>query len=133
LGGSDAGDARRGRAARAAPSAIEREVLDLPPEDFDLVAYLVCAHHGKLRARLHAGAADQTAALRGGSLPIRGIYEGDVLPSVSLAGSDGALHTLPPSRMSLEPATLGLSALTGRSWIERVEALRVRFGPFVLA
>lgn len=115
------------------PGPLEREVLDLSADDFDLVAFLVAAHHGKLRARLHASPADQEAAPRGEDLPIRGVYEGDTLPSVALTGPDGAVCTLPESRLTLEPAALGLSAHTGRSWTERVDALRARLGPFALA
>lgn len=115
------------------PSPVEQEVLDLGSGAFDLVAYLVCAHHGKLRARLHASPADQAAAVRCGSLPIRGIYDGDTLPSVALAGSEGAQHLLPPATLRLDPAALGVSPLTGRSWTERVDALREALGPFALA
>lgn len=126
------GEAPRG-GPKGAPSPLEREVLDLSADDFDLVAFLVAAHHGKLRARLHASPADQEAAPREGELPIRGVYEGDTLPSVALTGPDGAVSTLPESRLTLEPAALGLSARTGRSWTERVDALRARLGPFALA
>lgn len=115
------------------PSPIEAEVLALSADDFDLVAYLVCAHHGKLRARLHASPADQAAAIRRGSLPIRGIYDGDVLPAVELSGPTGEMHLLAERTLSLEPAALGLSALTGRSWTERADALRKKLGPFALA
>lgn len=115
------------------PTPLEREILDLSPDDFDLVAYLVCAHHGKVRARLHSAPVDQRATLRGDSLPVRGIFEGDRLPVVSLQDRDGTLHPLPESLLSLEPAALGISTLTGRSWTQRVDSLRLRHGPFALA
>ncbi len=35
--------------AAQAPNIPEAEILDLDAERFDLLAYLVCAHHGKLR------------------------------------------------------------------------------------
>jgi CRISPR-associated endonuclease/helicase Cas3 len=120
-------------APREPPSALEREVLDLSPQDFDLVAFLVCAHHGKVRARLHASSADQSARVRDGGLPIRGVYEGDSLPPVALATSEGSFEVLPQSELTLEPARLGLSTTTGRSWSERVDALRTHYGPFALA
>lgn len=123
----------RGVEGAAGPSAVEEEILALPAEDFDLVAYLVCAHHGKLRARLHAAPVDQEQGLRGGSLPIRGVYEGDQLPAVELAAADGGRSPLPQSMLTLEPASLGLSPRTGRSWTERVDALRAVLGPFALA
>lgn len=126
------GEAPRG-AAGEQPGPLEREILALSAEDFDLVAFLVLAHHGKLRARMHAAPADQDAPPREGALPIRGIYEGDRLPAVALRAVDGASALLPESRLSLEPAALGVSPLTGRSWTERVDALRARLGPFALA
>jgi CRISPR-associated endonuclease/helicase Cas3 len=132
LAGAFPGEAPRAGAGEA-PGPVEEEVLGLSADDFDLVAFLVCAHHGKLRARLHAAPVDQAAAPRAGSLPIRGVYEGDWLPPVELHGAAGALQLLPESRLSLEPAQLGLSPATGRSWTERVDGLVVRFGPFALA
>lgn len=115
------------------PSPLERELLDLSPDDFDLVVFLVCAHHGKVRARMHAAPADQRVAPRLGSLPIRGVFDGDSLPAVPLPARDGTEHWLPESRLSLEPAALGISTQTGRSWTERVDGLRARLGPFALA
>jgi hypothetical protein len=40
---------------------------------------------------------------------------------------------LPPLRLTLEPAALGLSLHTGRSWRERTLDLVDRFGPGALA
>ncbi|VTR95797.1 CRISPR-associated helicase Cas3 OS=Isosphaera pallida (strain ATCC 43644 / DSM 9630 / IS1B) GN=Isop_2538 PE=4 SV=1 [Gemmata massiliana] len=37
-----------------APSSLTQWLLDCSPEDFDLVAYLVASHHGKVRVGLHA-------------------------------------------------------------------------------
>lgn len=125
------GEAPRG--GGAAPTSLEREVLELDAAAFDLVAYLVCAHHGKLRARLHASPADQSARPARGGLPIRGVYEGEQLPALLLPTATGALEALPASALSLEPAQLGLSPRTGRSWTERVDALRRAHGPFTLA
>jgi CRISPR-associated endonuclease/helicase Cas3 len=119
--------------AAVSPSPIEREILELSAHDFNLVAFLVCSHHGKLRARLHAGPADQTAAVRAGALPIRGVYEGDHLPPTLISASDGTPHPLPVSHLTLEPASLGLSSETGASWTERVDGLRRTHGPFALA
>ena len=115
------------------PSALEREVLEPAWEEFDLVAYLVMSHHGKLRARLHATSHDQDFALRCGDLPIQGVREGDELPAVELSTIDGRAESLPAAKLTLEPAMLGLSPVTGRSWTERVDALRARWGPFALA
>jgi CRISPR-associated endonuclease/helicase Cas3 len=117
----------------ADPGPLERELLALSAEDFNLVAFLVCAHHGKLRARLHASPADQRAALRDGDLPVRGVYDGEPLPAATLQGRDGAPAELPSRALSLDPARLGLSPRTGASWAERVDALRDQHGPGALA
>lgn len=116
----------------SAPTPIEEEILALDAEDFDLLAYLVCAHHGKVRARWHAAPDDQREA-RGDQLPIRGVIEGDVLPALLLAHSDGSVGTLPASTLTLAPAEAGLSPRTGSSWTERVGRLLTRHGPFSLA
>jgi CRISPR-associated endonuclease/helicase Cas3 len=81
---------------------------------------------------LHAGPKDQEYRDRGDGrgLPIRGIREGDELPSVVLESGEDALPAL---RLTLEPAGLGLSSHTGRSWRERTLDLTDRFGPGGLA
>ena len=115
----------------AAPTAVEQEILDLGADEFDLLAYLVCAHHGKVRMAWHASPADQRAEDR---LPrIRGVREGDVLPPLSLAAADGGFHRLPATSLDLSPSEAGLSPRTGRSWTERVLNLVERLGPFTLA
>ena len=119
------------RAETAQLTAIEREVLDLNADEFDLLAYLVCAHHGKVRMAWHASPADQKANEQG--LRIRGVREGDILPPVLLAGLDGECHHLPATALDLSPSAAGLSSRTGRSWSERVLRLVERFGPFTLA
>ncbi|MDI7268600.1 MAG: CRISPR-associated helicase Cas3', partial [Myxococcota bacterium] len=115
-----------------APTTIERQVLACTADEFDLLAYLVLCHHGKVRTALHAAPKDQEYRDRGDGrgLPIRGIREGDVLPSVLL---DGAGPALPELALTLDPASVGLSAVTGRSWSERTNSLLERFGPGALA
>lgn len=115
----------------AEPMAIEQEILDLSAEDFDLVAYLVCAHHGKVRMAWHSSPADQNAD--DAKLRIRGVRERDVLPPVTLADAEGAFRQLPATALDLSPSATGLSPRTGRSWAERVLNLIERFGPFTLA
>lgn len=118
--------------ADVAPTPCEQAVLDCSAEEFDLLAYLVACHHGKVRVSFNAGPKDQDYRDRGDGrgLPVRGVREGDVLPSVTL---DASTPPLPPLRLTLEPATLGLSAATGRSWRERTMSLVNRFGPGGLA
>ncbi|MBX3025230.1 Fic family protein [bacterium] len=115
----------------ASPSKLELEILDLSEDEFDLVAYLVCAHHGKVRVTWHASAADQRA--EDDRLRIRGIRDGDVLPPALLAATDGDFCELPASLLDLAPASVGLNPYTGCGWTERVLSLLERHGPFALA
>ena len=96
-------------------------------EDFNLLLYLVAAHHGKVRARLAAAPADQDhpVAKAGERMPIRGVMDEDTV--------SGAALGLPDAILSLDPASLGFSPKTGASWTERVLGLLEKFGPFRLA
>ncbi len=110
---------------------VEREIVSLDAEAFDLVLYLVCSHHGKVRVSWHASPADQESS--GNSLQIRGIRDGDILPAVHLADHGGTCHGLEPIVLSLAPTAAGLNPFFGRGWTERVLGLLERFGPFTLA
>jgi CRISPR-associated endonuclease/helicase Cas3 len=91
----------------------------------------VASHHGKVRVGLHAAPKDQDYRDRDGrGLPIRGIREGDRLPSIALVPGE---PPLPEVTLSLEPSKLGLSPKTGISWRERCIELLKRFGPASLA
>ena len=113
------------------PNPLEQEILDLSADDFDLLAYLVCSHHGKVRIAWHASPADQQAADH--TLRIRGVRDGEVLPSLPLATVDGRYLDLPASELRLDAAAAGLNPCTGRGWTERVLNLLDRHGPFTLA
>jgi CRISPR-associated endonuclease/helicase Cas3 len=109
---------------------LEKQVLACTAEEFDLLAYLVLSHHGKVRVALHAGPKDQDYVAKDDrGLPIRGVREGDVLPAIPL---DGAT-SLPSFALTLAPAALGLSPVTGRSWRDRTAALLRAHGPGALA
>jgi CRISPR-associated endonuclease/helicase Cas3 len=116
----------------AEPTPCEREVLGCSADAFDLLAYLVACHHGKVRVALHAGPKDQDYRDLGDErgMPIRGVRDGDVLPSILI---DASGPPLPSLTLTLEPASLGLSPRTGRSWRERTLDLVDRFGPGALA
>jgi CRISPR-associated endonuclease/helicase Cas3 len=110
---------------------LEDEILALEAHDFDLLAYLVCAHHGKLRMAWHAAKSDQCA--NDSVLRIRGIRHGERLPAVPLCATDGTPHELPETIIDLAPSAAGISPTTGAAWTDRVLGLLDRHGPFSLA
>jgi CRISPR-associated endonuclease/helicase Cas3 len=117
--------------AIAQPSQSIRAVLDLSVEDFDLLMYLVASHHGKVRVALHSTPKDQEYIDRDDrGLPIRGVREGDRLPAVPIVEGEPAA---PEICLTLEPACVGLSRRTGRSWRERTISLQERWGACGLA
>lgn len=103
----------------------------IPEELRNLVAYLVAAHHGKVRVSIRSLPNEDRPD--GGRRFARGIWDGDDLPETELG--DGVVA--PPVALSLEPMELGLCEeppYAGQpSWAERVIGLRDRLGPFRLA
>lgn len=122
-----------GHDERIEPRGLIARLVDLDETLFNLVLYLVMSHHGKVRCSMAMSPRDQENPDRDGSLPIRGVRDGDVVPALELAGPDGTSSTLPEVKLRLDPAKLGLSRRYGPSWVERVVCLRERFGIFQLA
>ena len=116
------------------PTPPEQDILDLDQPSFDLLAYLDCAHHGKVRGAWHAAPADQDYRDRDGrGLPIHGVREGDTIPALLVTAADGRESLVPEVSLHLEPARIGLSLRTGASWSERVAGMLQSHGPFALA
>jgi len=109
------------------------ELIDLDATVFNLVAYVVMCHHGKVRATLPMSSRDQDNPERDGNLPIRGVRDGDLLPALVLADTEGRDFELPQVRLRLDAASVGLSRRYGPSWVERVLALRKHYGDFQLS
>lgn len=123
----------------------------LSDDDLNLVAYLVAAHHGKVRLSIRSlpnemppnpvcGASDGECSQcqKPGWSPLqrrfaRGVWDGDVLPATDLGGG----VTAPEVTLSLEPMEMGLCEqppFAGQpSWAERMIRLRDTLGPFRLA
>jgi CRISPR-associated endonuclease/helicase Cas3 len=103
----------------------------IPAAQRDLVAYLVAAHHGKVRLSIRS--LPNESRPDGGRRFARGVWNGDELPATDLGGG----VTAPAVILSLEPMELGLCAeppFTGQpSWAERMLHLRDALGPFRLA
>lgn len=96
----------------------------------DLLAYLLAAHHGKVRLRIRSQPGEE-APSEVGRLFARGVWDGDTLPEVDLG--DGVV--VPPTVLSLDYMALGGSDRVGESWTARMAALRdsAEWGPFRLA
>jgi len=108
---------------------LAAELASLSAGEFDLVAWLVCTHHGKVRCAWTTTPRDQEAGHGG----IHGVCQGDALPVVTLPTAEGARVEVPAMTLSLAPAALGVGARYGASWGERVAGLLARHGPFELA
>lgn len=96
----------------------------------NLIAYLVAAHHGKVRLSIRS-MPNEIKPPHSGIRFARGVWDGDELPQTDL----GSKVVAPAVRLSLEPMELGLSAKGEPSWAERMLALRddPNLGPFRLA
>ena len=99
--------------------------------DADLAAYLIAAHHGKVRMNLRAlpREAAPKDPDRAGSRFARGVWEGDELPPFALEGDE----RWQGGGLSLSIMELGWDEVSRESWTERTRELLARLGPFRLA
>ncbi|MGZ5458015.1 MAG: type I-G CRISPR-associated helicase/endonuclease Cas3g [Thermoanaerobaculia bacterium] len=93
----------------------------------ELVAYLIAAHHGKVRTSLRA-LPEEPAPPQPERRYARGVWDGDALPAFSL---DGRI-SLGRVEISLAPMVLGGDG-GSPSWAEMVGRLLAEHGPFRLA
>jgi CRISPR-associated endonuclease/helicase Cas3 len=94
----------------------------------DLGAFLVAAHHGKVRVTLRARPGEEPPGSDPGKRFAHGVHDGDVLPSVDL----GSGITVPEQALSLACMELGGGG-EGASWADRMLRLLEEHGPFRLA
>jgi CRISPR-associated endonuclease/helicase Cas3 len=93
----------------------------------DLVAYLIAAHHGKVRLSIRSLPEEKGDPQDAERLFARGVWDGDKLPAVSLGE-----FTTPEIALVLSFMKMGVGE-HGPSWLARTVALRDRLGPFRLA
>lgn len=96
----------------------------------DPIAYMIAAHHGKVRMNLRALPRERAPdSERAGAAFARGIWSGDELPQFDL---DGGEHW-PGGSLHLSIMELGWDETTHESWTERTRELLAQVGPFRLA
>jgi CRISPR-associated endonuclease/helicase Cas3 len=99
-------------------------------DDTSLTAFLIAAHHGKVRGSLRSLPGEKPPADASRRFA-RGIIDGDVLPALQLDSQT----RLPPTVLDLSLMELGSSEHFGVSWLARVTTLRdaPAVGPFRLS
>ena len=98
--------------------------------DADLIAYMIAAHHGKVRMNLRALPRESAPdGDRAGTRFARGVWSGDELPRFDFDASE---HW-PGGSLDLSIMELGWDETTHESWTERTSELLARIGPFRLA
>jgi CRISPR-associated endonuclease/helicase Cas3 len=94
----------------------------------DLIAYIIAAHHGKVRQSIRSMPEEQPPPDRASALMARGVVDGDELPELSFAGI-----TMPQTTLRLDLMRMGSDDKGRPSWLARMIALRDQFGPFAVA
>ncbi len=99
--------------------------------DADVAAFLIAAHHGKVRMNLRALPRETgpKEPERAAARFARGVWEGDRLPPLDLGGEE----RWEGGRLTLSVMELGWDETTRESWTERTRDLLARLGPFRLA
>jgi CRISPR-associated endonuclease/helicase Cas3 len=117
--------------ALAVLQRLHPDLSALSDDDLNLVAFLVAAHHGKVRLSIRSLPEERVAP--DGRRFARGVWDNDELPATDLGGGVTARST----KLSLEPMELGLceqEPFAGQpSWAERMLRLRDKLGPLRVA
>lgn len=100
--------------------------LESPNTKIDLIAYLIAAHHGKVRMSLRAMPNEKQPSSNDVRFA-RGIWEGDLLPELSFDGEQCGKIELKLALMEIGEGE------QGRSWAARTLGLLEKHGPFRLA
>lgn len=100
-----------------------------PPDspERDLIAYVIAAHHGKVRLSIRSLPEEKGDPQDAERLFARGIWQGDELPAIQFDG-----FAIPVTTLDLSFMKMG-EGPHGPSWLARAIALRDRLGPFRLA
>lgn len=97
-------------------------------EHRDLIAYLIAAHHGKVRLSIRSLPDEKPPADRRTSMISRGVVDGDTLPAINMKN-----FTMPETTLHLDLMRMGRDGLGRPSWLCRMITLRDSIGPFGLA
>ncbi len=116
---------------------LTEELAALSRDEFNRLLYLVGGHHGKVRMSLRSspddGRTDVPDPCPADKRQARGVRDGDRLPASRMPDSRGEVIEAPGVYLNLDPMELGLSLRYGPSWLERMQGLLERLGPFRLA
>lgn len=96
--------------------------------DADLIAYLILAHHGKVRMLLRSLPNETEPPDANATLFARGVWQGDELPGFSIQDREAVV----PTTLRLDLMRLGRGPM-GDSWTARVQRLLKDHGPFRLS
>lgn len=105
---------------------VRPDAIGLDGRDRDLAAYLVAAHHGKVRLAIRS-LPDETQPRESGTRFARGVWDGDPFGPLEFDGI-----SIPEMALDLSVMEIGLSDSGQPSWLERSLGLRDELGPFCL-
>lgn len=96
-------------------------------EQSDLIAYIIAAHHGKVRLSIRSLPDEKPSADRSNAMIARGVMDGDKLRAIRMDGV-----TMPETTLRLDLMRMGHDEEGRPSWLSRMIALRDNIGPFGL-